>query len=134
MKKEQSKATNKKSQSFQLNKLSKDTFRAMIIGIVLLIIYSGANIWLSSVNAEQLESTMFLNQYRLGSKAQASNVQSYAVTGNQIYYDAYMKELNEDKNRDIAIAGLKKNDITSSEWEQLDNIAALSNGLVPLEE
>lgn len=134
MKKEQSKATNKKSQSFQLNKLSKDTFRAMIIGIVLLIIYSGANIWLSSVNAEQLESTMFLNQYRLGSKALASNVQSYAVTGNQIYYDAYMKELNEDKNRDIAIAGLKKNDITSSEWEQLDNIAALSNGLVPLEE
>ena len=63
-----------------------------------------------------------------------SEVQSYAVTGNQQYYDNYMKELNEDKNRDKAIAGLKKNDITDEEWEQLNHIAELSNGLVPLEE
>ena len=106
----------------------------MIIGISLLIIYSASNIWLSMINAEQLESTMFLNQYRLGSKTLTSEVQSYAVTGNQMYYDNYMKELNEDKNRDIAWEGLKKNDITSEEWEELENIAAMSNGLVPLEE
>ena len=127
-------STNKKSQSYQLNKISKDTIRGMIIGIALLIIYSTSNIWLSMINAEQLESTMFLNQYRLGSKTLTSEVQSYAVTGNQMYYDNYMKELNEDKNRDIALEGLKKNDITSEEWKELESIAAMSDGLVPLEE
>ena len=127
-------STNKKSQSYRLHKITKDTIRGMIIGIVLLVIYSAANIWLSSVNSEQLESTMFLNQYRLGSKTLTAEVQSYAVTGNQMYYDNYMKELNEDKNRDIAWEGLKKNDITSEEWTELESIASMSNGLVPLEE
>lgn len=127
-------STNKKSQSYRLNKITKDTIRGMIIGIVLLVIYSAANIWLSTVNAEQLESIMFLNQYRLGSKTLTAEVQSYAVTGDQMYYDNYMKELNEDKNRDIAWEGLKKNDITSEEWAELESIADMSNGLVPLEE
>ena len=45
-----------------------------------------------------------------------------------------MKELNTDKNRDIAWAELEKNDITSDEWAQLNAIAEMSNGLVPLEE
>ena len=134
MKKAKKQTTKVKSQSAQLKQLSGATKRSMIIGIALLILYSVANLWLSSINAEQLESTMFLNQYRLGSKKLTSEVQSYAVTGNQQYYDNYMKELNEDKNRDKAIAGLKKNDITDEEWEQLNHIAELSNGLVPLEE
>lgn len=125
---------NKKSQSYRLNKISKDTIRGMIIGIVLLIIYSAANIWLTTVSSEQLESIMFLNQYRLGSKTLTTEVQSYAVTGDPMYYDNYMKELNEDKNRDIAWEGLQKNDITSEEWAELESIAAMSDGLVPLEE
>lgn len=60
------------------------------------------------LNMEQIESTMYLNQYRLGSKALTSAVQSYAVTGEQRYYDNYMNELNVEKNRDVAWAGLKK--------------------------
>lgn len=132
--KKQNVVTKGKSQSEQLRQMSRATYRSIIIGIVLLVFYSVVNIWLSSVNAEQLESTMFLNQYRLGSKTLTSEVQSYAVTGKQEYYDKYMKELNEDKNRDKAIEGLKKNDITDEEWEELNHIAELSNGLVPLEE
>ena len=61
-------------------------------------------------------------------------MQAYSVTGDQQYYDAYMKELNEDKNRDIAWAGLEENDIKAEEWDKLNQIAGLSNGLVPLEE
>lgn len=45
-----------------------------------------------------------------------------------------MEELNEDKNRDIAWAGLKKNDITTEEWQEMEDIARISDGLVPLEE
>ena len=77
---------------------------------------------------------MYLNQYRLGSKALTTAVQSYAVTGDRIYYEDYMRELNTDKNRDIAWAGLEANDIKDYEWEELRKIASLSDNLVPLEE
>ena len=122
------------SQSVQLKNIVRDTYRVVFIGVALLIVFSATNIYLTLVNADQLESTMFLNQYRLGSKTLTSEVQSYAVTGNKMYYDNYMKELNEDKNRDIAWAGLKENDITDEEWAIFEHIAEMSNGLVPLEE
>lgn len=121
-------------QAAQLNKIIKTIYRYVSVGCTLLIIFLGINSYLMMVNAEQLESTMFLNQYRMGSKTLTSEVQSYAVTGQQQYYDAYLKELNEDRNRDIAWAGLQENDITADEWAMLEHIAELSNGLVPLEE
>ena len=89
---------------------------------------------MTRVTDEELETTTLLNQYRLGSKALTYAVQTYAVTGKQKYYDDYMRELNEDKNRDIAWAELEKNNIKSSEWMLMKQIAELSNGLVPLEE
>lgn len=125
---------NKLSQSVQLKKIVRDTYRIVVIGIIFLVLFTGANAWVFMVNAERLESTMLLNQYRLGSKLLTSNVQSYAVTGEKAYYDAYMKELNEDKSRDAAWNGLKKNNIKQEEWAMLESIAEMSNGLVPLEE
>lgn len=124
----------KTSQSVKLKRIVKDTYRVVLIGVALLVLFIGVNVVVFMVNSERLESTMFLNQYRLGSKTLASEVQSYAVTGKEVYYNNYIKELNEDKNRDIAWAGLKKNDITKEEWAILEEIAEMSNGLVPLEE
>ena len=123
-----------KSQSEMLRKNSKVTFRILITSIVFLVIFAASNIYLSRVNTLQLESTMYLNQYRLGSKTLTASVQSYATTGNQTYYDNYMTELNVDKNRDIAWEGLKGDNLNDSEWAQLEHIADMSQGLVPLEE
>ncbi|MDE7478221.1 MAG: methyl-accepting chemotaxis protein, partial [Lachnospiraceae bacterium] len=105
-----------------------------VMGIVLLVLLFSACISYALVSKEQLESTMYLNQYRLGSKALTTAVQSYAVTGDTMYYDAYMKELNVDKSRDAAWAGLKANNIKDQEWVELNEIVTLSNSLVPLEE
>ena len=124
----------KNSQVARLRKIVKQTNFSLILGIVLLVLLFFASISYAFVSNEQLESTMYLNQYRLGSKALTTAVQSYAVTGNQMYYDDYMRELNTDKNRDIALAGLKENNIKDHEWEGLNEIASLSNNLVPLEE
>ena len=107
---------------------------AVVVGVVLLLLSIGTNLWMGKVTDEELETTTYLNQYRLGSKTLTYAVQAYASTGAQKYYDAYMKELNEDKNRDIAWAGLKKNKITDEEWKIMNQIAEFSNGLVPLEE
>lgn len=121
-------------QAAQLNKIIKGIYRAVAAGTTLLLIFTIANIMNLLVSSDQLETTMYLNQYRLGSKTLTAEVQSYAVTGDKQYYDNYMYELNTAKNRDIAIAGLKENDVTEEEWATLNKIAELSNGLVPLEE
>ncbi len=121
-------------QAAQLNKVIKDIYRSVAVGTTVLLIFTILNITTLMMSSEQLETTMFLNQYRLGSKTLTAEVQGYAVTGDQEYYDNYMKELNEDKNRDIAWAGLQGNDITDEEWEALESIVEMSNGLVPVEE
>ena len=123
----------KNGQAAQLNKIVKDTYRVVGVGVILLILFTAINIVVSITNADQLESVLYLNQYRLGSKTLTSEVQSYAVTGNQIYYDNYYKELEVDKNRDVALAGLRENDITDEELEGFSQIASISNNLVPLE-
>ncbi|MDE6990570.1 MAG: methyl-accepting chemotaxis protein [Lachnospiraceae bacterium] len=129
-----SEALGKNSQVARLRKIVKQTNFSLVLGIVLLVLLFFASISYAVVSNEQLESTMYLNQYRLGSKALTTAVQSYAVSGNTMYYDDYMRELNTDKNRDIALAGLEANNIKDHEWAELNEITALSNNLVPLEE
>lgn len=121
-------------QAAMLKKIMRETYGIVGVGIACLLFFIGMNVYLNSVTSEQLEDTTYLNQYRLGSKILTSEVQSYAVTGDTTYYDGYMKELNEDKNRDIAWDGLKANNLKDDEWAQLEHIAELSNGLVPIEE
>lgn len=134
MQKKQEQTYGAHSQAMRLKKNIKKSKISLIVGSVLLILLFSTSIVSNRLVSEQLESTMYLNQYRMGSKNLTYAVQAYAVTADQQYYDAYMNELNVDKNRDIAWAGLKKNDIKADEWAMLNQIADYSNGLVPLEE
>ena len=88
--------TSTRSQLVRLNRIVKETYRVVAVGIALFLVFSIVNIVLQTVSEERLESTMFLNQYRMGSKALTSEVQSFAVTGDAEYYEAYMKELNNE--------------------------------------
>lgn len=121
-------------QGAALRRLVKNAILAVITGIVFLVMTITVNLISSNAQSEQLNATKALNQYRNGSKTLTYSVQSYAVTANKAYYDAYMKELEEDKSREKALEVLKKINITNSEWEELNNISGLSEGLVPLEE
>lgn len=125
---------NPKGQSGRLKKVSKKTTIIVWTGIVFLFLFAIISNMVNVVSTNQLEVTMYLNQYRLGSKTLTEAVQSYAVTGNKAYYDAYFKELETDKNRDIAWSGLQGKSLTEEEWDGLKTIAGLSDGLVPLEE
>ena len=118
----------------RLAKIISSTNRVVILGFIILFVFCAVNTLLAMENKQQLENTMYLNQYRLGSKILTAAVQSYAVTSDKMYYDNYMNELNVDKNRDIAWNGLKGNGLTDEEWAALEEIAGMSNGLVPLEE
>ena len=124
----------KLSQEARLKQLTKRMYTVVGVAVVLLAAFMYLTTYSRSTAAEQLETTMYLNQYRTGSKNLTTAVQSYAVTGDEQYYQDYMDELNVDKNRDIAWAGLQENDVKANEWAMLEEIAGMSNGLVPLEE
>ena len=124
----------KLSQEARLKQLTKRMYMIVGVAVVILLAFIFLTTHSRNSSAEQLETTMFLNQYRIGSKNLTSAVQSYAATGDETFYNNYMKELNQDKNRDIAWAGLQENDIKEDEWEMLKDIGSMSEGLVPLEE
>lgn len=123
----------KKSQAAQLKRLVRQALISVVTGAVLLFGFIVFNMTMARVHTAQLNTTVALNQYRIGSKTLTYNIQSYAVTGNQEYYDGYMKELNEDRNRENAVETLKGCDITDDEWNSLNQIASMSENLVPLE-
>ena len=128
------KRTNGIGQAAQLAKIRKSATIALALGAVLLGVLT-VTITLGTVLLKgQIAQIVGLNQYRLGSKNLTYAVQSYAVTGDQVYYDAYMNELNVVKSRENALADLRKERIKDHEWEVIDRIAEMSNGLVPLEE
>lgn len=124
----------KNSQEAQLRELVRHAFMVVGVGIVLLLGSAVFNLVLSNMQTVQLNAALALDQYRVGSKTLTYDVRSYAVTGDQKYCDAYWKELNEDQHREKAREALKKCGLTSQEWASLDEIASLSEHLVPLEE
>ena len=132
--KEENGIDKKLSQEARLKSLTTRVYVTVGVAVTMLLMFICMNAYSDQSAKEQLETTMFLNQYRIGSKNLTQAVQSYAATGDETFYNNYMKELNQDKNRDIAWEGLKNNDIKENEWTMLEEIASLSNGLVPLEE
>ncbi len=124
----------KNSQAYQLKQMTKQALIAVAVGVITLVGFVICSVVLSRGKDELLKATMALEQYRLGSKILTYEIQSYAVTGDEKYYEGYQKELNEDQNRDKAVATLKECNITDEEWAGLNAIAAISEGLVPMEE
>lgn len=122
------------SQSARLRSLAIQAVIAVILGALLLIGFLVCNSAASRMNVSQINTTAALNQYRIGSKTLTSEVRSYAVTGDIKYYNGYMRELNENRNRDKAIAILQECGLTDEEWADLERISSMSNNLVPLEE
>lgn len=124
----------KTTQSEQL----KNYARTIILNLVFCVVALVVMIVFVAQAIQALENqnalTTYTNQYRLASKTLTAEVQAYAVTGKQLYYDNYMKELKVDKNRDIALAGMDKIGLSDEEWECIDTLSSYSNNLVPLEE
>ncbi len=134
MRKEKHTGLGKKSQEGQLRRLVKQAFIAVGTGVVLMLAFAIFNLVLSNMQTVQLTAALSLDQYRVGSKTLTYEVRSFAVTGEKKYEDAYWKELNEDQNREKARAALEKCGLTKQEWASLDEIASLSENLVPSEE
>ena len=126
---------NKKDQMGQaarMKALVKETIIVVIIGVVLLITSMVSNFLMSNDLRKQVDITKALEEYRLTSKEFTVDAQSYVITGEEHFYEAYMQETNETKTREAAVAVLK-NLINADEWKKFEEIQLIDDGMIPSE-
>lgn len=121
-------------QEAHLRKLKKQAFVVIGIGVFWLVMCILSSVLITIDKDAQIGVTNALNQYRVASRTLTLSIQSYAVTGDAQYLEAYNKEVSVDKNREKAIETLQTYDIKSWEWEKLNSIATMSNNLIGYEE
>jgi signal transduction histidine kinase/DNA-binding response OmpR family regulator/HPt (histidine-containing phosphotransfer) domain-containing protein len=68
-----------------------------------------------------------------GSDHLTSAVRAYAATGERRYYDAFERELNIDRTRDVAVEGLRQLGLRSNELQLIQKAKRNSDNLVHLE-
>lgn len=107
---------------------------ALILTIILLVSYSNVNQKLSKDNDSRFDLTYNANRFMNGSSYLTNEVRAYSATGDQVHYDNYFNEINNLKNRDLGVAAMQEIGITEEEQAMIDEMSALSNNLVPLEE
>ena len=106
----------------------------LLAGIALMFFVNARYVGkIAQVNEERHQLTQYAEMYVEGSSNLTDAARGYAATSKQEYYDAYMKELETDRNRDRGLEGLKQIGITESEQKTINDMANISNMLVPLE-
>lgn len=120
-------------QEAHLRKLMKQAVMVIGIGVFWLIMCIASSVLITVDKDAQIGIGNALNQFRLASRNLTLSIQSYAVTGDQQYLDAYNNEVNVDKNREKAIAILQGYNINDAEWEKLNQISQKSADLIEYE-
>ena len=120
-------------QEAHLRKLRKQAIVTIAVGVFMLIMCIASSMLITIAKDAQIGVTKALNQYRTASRTLTVSIQSYAVTGNRDYLNAYNKEVSIYQNREKALETLQTYDIKAEEWEKLNKIAGLSNGLIEYE-
>ena len=106
---------------------------AIIMGIffVLVMFFNNQVIQKTQV---QIQLNHYAQQFIDASENLTESVRGYAATGDKKYYDAYNTEVNVDQNRENSIMLMEEIGITDTEMALIDQMAALSDQLVPLEQ
>lgn len=122
------------NQSKLILMINGGTILALLLVVLLLISYSRTSTKLNQASEDRFNLTYNANRFMNGSSYLTNEVRAYASTGNQEHYDNYWNEINNLKNRDQGVATMQQIGITSDEQTMIDQMSALSNNLVPLEE
>lgn len=121
-------------QSYKLKRRTKKMLILLGVGAVALVVNIVMNkIMLSKVEA-QYDFATYARQMTTAIERLYNDVCGCAATGDKKYYEDYLKELNEDKNRDKAIAGIRGFGLTAKEAEIMDKLVSIADNLVPQEE
>lgn len=125
------KAINQSILTYILNGI---TILALVFMVFSLFDYGKISNLLDKAHEERFELTYQANRFMNGSAYLTNEVRGFAATGDQQHYDNYWNEVNHLKNRDLGIAAMQEIGITEAEQAMIDEMFALSNDLVPLED
>jgi methyl-accepting chemotaxis protein len=119
-------------QAARMKALVRETIVVVIVGVVLLITSMISNFLMANDLRNQVDITKALEEYRLASKEFTVDAQSYVVTGEEHFYEAYMQETNVDKHREKSVDTLKAT-INADEWAKFQEIQLIDDGMIPAE-
>ena len=126
------KKKNRMGQAARMKALVRETIVVVIVGVVLLITSMISNFLIADDLRNQVDITKALEEYRLASKEFTVDAQSYVVTGEEHFYEAYMQETNVDKHREKSVDTLKAT-INADEWAKFQEIQLIDDGMIPAE-
>lgn len=122
------------SQSLLTLILNGISILSLIFLAISLFCYRNVNNELNLANEERFNLTYNANRFMNGSAYLTNEVRAFAATGLQEHFDNYWNEVDNLQNRDKGVAAMQEIGITSSEQKMIDDMYALSNQLVPLED
>lgn len=127
-----------------MKKVKKQSERGRLLSIVSMVLLVLAGILFLGTNQlsenlkkiliKQYALTEYANQFKNASGYLTDEVRAYSANGDREHYDNYWNEINNLKNRDIAVEGMKAIGLTTEEDGYINEISSISNNLVPMEE
>lgn len=122
------------SQSKMINILGIFCIISVIIFVAAVILINMADSWLNESYEDQHSLTVYTDAFGDASGYLTDEVRAYAAGSDQVHYDNYWNEVNNAQNREKNVAAAKEIGLTDDELKLLDEIASISNNLIPLEE
>lgn len=122
------------NQSTMTKLLNFGSIALIVLATVLVFFSTQASKKVSEKNEDRYQLLINANQFTNASRNLTNNVRLYAVTGEETYYNAYHKEINETHDRENGVADMRAIGISSEEDAMIEKMLSLSNELVPLEE
>ncbi len=126
-----------------MKKKMKKATKAKLLSIVTIVMVIFCAILLYCVNCtntkkeqmleKQFYYTVYVDAFGDISAYLTNEVRSYAATGEKMHYENYWYEVNIAQNREYYVEKLKELGLTEQELQWVENIATISNNLVPLE-
>lgn len=112
-------------------------FGSVFLMVVAAILFIGSAAKSNKIDKEN-DNRYYLvenaNRFMNASAKLTSEVRQFAATGEEQYYNNYMKEVNQIQDRETGISKMKEIGLTSEENSMVEEMLSLSNQLVPLEE
>ena len=124
----------KVSQSKMVNFLGVFCITLVILFCTSVLLINLANGHLNDAYENLHNLTLYTDAFGDASAYLTDEVRGYAASGDQTHYDNYWNEVNVAKNREKNVEAAKGIGLTDSELKLLDEIAEISNNLIPLEE
>ncbi len=124
----------KASQSKMVNFLGFFSVSLVIAFCVSILLINLANGHLNDAYENLHNLTIYTDAFGDASAYLTNEVRAYAASGNQTHYDNYWNEVNTSKNRQKNVAAAKEIGLSDDEVALLEEIASISDNLIPLEE